>query len=135
MQNKDKKYSGEYIRYIQQIALMCDTVSLNTKINTEEGDETELGDFIQDTEPTPEELVAEQDKHDLIMRYLAKYLTPREEKVIRLRFGLDDGQPRTLEEVGEIYGITRERIRQVEAKAIRKLRCAFARNKIKRENL
>ena len=95
-------------------------VSLETPIGEEE--DSHLGDFIPDDDaPVP----AEAASQTLLKEQLAdvlKTLTPREEKVLRLRFGLDDGRPRTLEEVGKEFNVTRERIRQIEAKALRKLR-------------
>ena len=95
-------------------------VSLEPPIGEEE--DSHLGDFIPDEEaPVP----AEAASQTLLKEQLAdvlKTLTPREEKVLRLRFGLEDGRPRTLEEVGKEFNVTRERIRQIEAKALRKLR-------------
>ena len=95
-------------------------VSLETPIGEEE--DSHLGDFIPDEDaPVP----AEAASHTLLKEQLASVLgslTPREEKVLRLRFGLEDGRPRTLEEVGKEFNVTRERIRQIEAKALRKLR-------------
>jgi RNA polymerase primary sigma factor len=95
-------------------------VSLETPIGEEE--DSHLGDFIPDEDsPAP----AEAASYTLLKEQLndvLKTLTPREEEVLRLRFGLDDGRTRTLEEVGEKFQITRERIRQIEAKALRKLR-------------
>ena len=95
-------------------------VSLETPVGEEE--DTHLSDFIpDDSSPTPSEAVSFQ----LLKEQLDKLLhtlSPREEMVIKLRFGFDDGRPRTLEEVGSVFNITRERIRQIEAKALRKLR-------------
>ena len=95
-------------------------VSLETPIGEEE--DSHLGDFIPDDDaPAP----ADAASHTLLKEQLAEVLdtlTPREEKVLRLRYGLDDGKPRTLEEVGKEFNVTRERIRQIEAKALRKLR-------------
>ena len=71
--------------------------------------------------PTVEEIVVEEEMKQALNDVL-ETITPREEKVIRLRFGLDDGKERTLEQVGNVFGVTRERIRQIEAKALRKLR-------------
>ena len=106
------------VREILKIAQ--EPVSLETPIGEEE--DSHLGDFIPDDEaPVP----AEAASHALLKEQLAsvlKSLTPREEKVLRLRFGLEDGRPRTLEEVGKEFQVTRERIRQIEAKALRKLR-------------
>ena len=108
----------ERVREIMRIAQ--DPVSLETPIGEEE--DSHLGDFIPDEEaPVP----AEAASQTLLKEQLAdvlKTLTPREEKVLRLRFGLEDGRPRTLEEVGKEFNVTRERIRQIEAKALRKLR-------------
>ena len=106
------------VREIMKIAQ--EPVSLETPIGEEE--DSHLGDFIEDHDaPAPAEaasflLLKEQ------LEEVLQTLTPREEKVLRLRFGLDDGRARTLEEVGQNFGVTRERIRQIEAKALRKLR-------------
>jgi len=103
---------------IQKIAQ--DPVSLETPIGEEE--DSHLGDFIEDvTTTSPGEIVAQSMLKDQLLAVLAT-LTPREEKVLRLRFGIDDGRQRTLEEVGKEFNVTRERIRQIEAKALRKLR-------------
>lgn len=103
---------------IQKIAQ--DPVSLETPIGEE--DDSHLGDFIQDEDsPAPQDSAA----YTLLREQLEdvmKTLTPREAKVLKLRFGLDDGRTRTLEEVGKEFNVTRERIRQIEAKALRKLR-------------
>lgn len=97
-----------------------DPVSLETPIGEE--DDSHLGDFIKDEHNmSPEEFATNELLKDEISEVLLT-LTEREEKVIRLRFGLEDGKPRTLEEVGQMFGVTRERIRQIEAKALRKLR-------------
>lgn len=103
---------------IQKIAQ--DPVSLETPIGEEE--DSHLVDFIEDTKAAPPSDVAAQSMlREQLIQALHK-LTPREEKVIRLRYGLDDGKQRTLEEVGKEFNVTRERIRQIEAKALRKLR-------------
>lgn len=106
------------VREIMRVAQ--EPVSLETPIGEEE--DSHLGDFIPDDDaPVP----AEAASHTLLKEQLSdvlKSLTPREEKVLRLRFGLEDGRPRTLEEVGKEFQVTRERIRQIEAKALRKLR-------------
>ena len=110
--------SADKVREIMKIAQ--DPVSLETPIGEEE--DTHLGDFIQDDDsPAP----AEAASYALLREQLNEVLhtlTPREEHVLKLRFGLDDGRTRTLEEVGKEFNITRERIRQIEAKALRKLR-------------
>ena len=108
----------EKVRDIQKIAL--DPVSLETPIGEE--DDSHLGDFIEDKEAMSPDQYANnellKDEIDLVLRSL----TEREEKVLRLRFGLEDGRTRTLEEVGKEFDVTRERIRQIEAKALRKLK-------------
>ena len=106
------------IREIQRIAL--EPVSLETPIGEE--DDSHLGDFIEDKESeSPVDFTTRQLLKEKLYTIL-KDLNDREERVIRLRYGLDDHCPRTLEEVGKVFGVTRERIRQIEAKAIRKLK-------------
>ena len=97
-----------------------DPVSLETPIGEE--DDSHLGDFIRDERTMGPEEYATVEMLKEELKGVLSTLTEREEKVLRLRFGLDDGQCRTLEEVGQIFGVTRERIRQIEAKALRKLR-------------
>ncbi len=110
--------SPEKVREIQKIAL--DPVSLETPIGEE--DDSHLGDFLEDKNAqTPEQYANAQLLREEISAVL-KGLTDREEKVLRLRFGLEDGRSRTLEEVGKKFNVTRERIRQIEAKALRKLK-------------
>ena len=110
--------TAEKVREIMKIAQ--DPVSLETPIGEEE--DSHLGDFVEDNEsPAPSDSAS----YSLLREQLCNILhtlTPREEQVIKLRFGLEDGRPRTLEEVGRKFQITRERIRQIEAKALRKLR-------------
>ena len=115
------------VREIMRVAQ--EPVSLETPIGEEE--DSHLGDFIPDDDaPAP----AEAASHTLLKEQLSEVLgtlTPREEKVLRLRFGLEDGRSRTLEEVGKEFNVTRERIRQIEAKALRKLRHPSRSKKLK----
>ena len=108
----------EKVREIMRVAQ--EPVSLETPIGEEE--DSHLGDFIPDEDaPAPSDVAS----HTMLKEQLAEVLstlTPREEKVLRLRFGLEDGRSRTLEEVGKEFNVTRERIRQIEVKALRKLR-------------
>lgn len=114
----DNSLSPERIREIQRIAM--DPVSLETPIGEE--DDSHLGDFIEDKDDqSPLEYTTKSLLKDELYSVMHD-LTDREEKVLRLRYGLDDNHPRTLEEVGRVFNVTRERIRQIEAKAIRKLR-------------
>lgn len=114
-----REFSPARIREIQAIAM--EPVSLESPIGEE--DDSHLGDFVEDKEnETPTDFVRKSILHDQLRENMAEFLTPREEKVLRLRYGFDDDKPRTLEEVGKIFGVTRERIRQIEAKAIKKLR-------------
>ena len=115
---KEMGISEEKVREIIKIAQ--EPVSLETPIGEE--DDSHLGDFIPDDDaPAPAEAVASTLLKEQLMDVLNS-LTPREAKVLRLRYGLDDGKARTLEEVGKEFNVTRERIRQIEAKALRKLR-------------
>ncbi|MEH7096796.1 RNA polymerase sigma factor RpoD [Neobacillus vireti] len=115
---EDMDLTPDKVREILKIAQ--EPVSLETPIGEE--DDSHLGDFIEDQDATsPSEHAA----YELLKEQLEDVLdtlTDREENVLRLRFGLDDGRTRTLEEVGKVFGVTRERIRQIEAKALRKLR-------------
>ena len=114
----DGVFTPEKVREIQKIAL--DPVSLETPIGEE--DDSHLGDFIEDKDAmSPDEYATRQQLKDEIDSVL-QLLTERERKVLQFRFGLIDGRNRTLEEVGREFGVTRERIRQIEAKALRKLK-------------
>lgn len=131
-----RKYTS---KEIEQIMLLAQgVISLNMPITNDsemQDMDTELGDFIEDPSPTPEEEAMITNRREVITSYLQKYLSPREQRVIILRFGLENGRPMTLDDIGREYGVTRERVRQVEAKAIRKLRFQFAKNKITWENI
>lgn len=117
----------ERIREIQRTAQ--DPVSLETPIGEEE--DSHLGDFIEDTTAAQPAEKAEQSMVKEQLMQVLSTLTPREEKVIRMRYGLDDNRARTLEEVGQAFGVTRERIRQIEAKALRKLRHPKRKDKLR----
>ncbi len=124
---KEMGITEEKVREIIKIAQ--EPVSLETPIGEEE--DSHLGDFIPDDDaPAPAEVVAGTLLKEQLMDVLDT-LTTREEKVLRLRFGLDDGKARTLEEVGREFAVTRERIRQIEAKALRKLRHPSRSKKLK----
>ena len=117
----------ERVREIMKVSQ--EPVSLETPIGEEE--DSHLGDFIQDDQvAVPEDAATFTMLHEQLMEVLDT-LTEREQKVLRLRFGLDDGRPRTLEEVGREFNVTRERIRQIEAKALRKLRHPSRSKKLK----
>ncbi len=128
-QDKGRKPTEEEIADAMEISLTKlreivkvaqEPVSLETPVGKEE--DSKLGDFIEDREAeTPASSVTQELLRDDIIEVMAG-LSPRERDVLRLRFGLDDGRQRTLEEVGQLFGVTRERIRQIEAKALRKLR-------------
>ena len=124
---EDMEIPVEKVLEIQKIAQ--DPVSLETPIGEE--DDSHLGDFIQDDDsPSPQDAAS----YTMLKEQLEdvmKTLTPREARVLRLRFGLDDGKARTLEEVGKQFNVTRERIRQIEAKALRKLRHPSRSKKLK----
>ena len=124
---KELDMSVERVREIMRIAQ--DPVSLETPIGEEE--DSHLGDFIQDDNvPVPAEAAASTLLKEQLVEVLGT-LTDREQKVLRLRFGMDDGRARTLEEVGKEFNVTRERIRQIEAKALRKLRHPSRSRKLK----
>ena len=121
---------GLPVERVSEIMKMSqEPVSLETPIGEEE--DSHLGDFIQDDNVlVPQDAAAFTLLHEQLMEVLLT-LTEREQKVLRLRFGLDDGRPRTLEEVGKQFNVTRERIRQIEAKALRKLRHPSRSKKLK----
>jgi RNA polymerase primary sigma factor len=106
------------VRWMQRVAM--NPVSLETPVSEDE--ETELGMLVEDeSSPSPSQVVYQQMLKERIEEVLST-LSPREARVLRMRFGLDDDRPYTLEEVGRKFGLTRERIRQIEGKALRRLR-------------
>mgnify|MGYP000628787957 CR=1 FL=1 len=124
---KEMDMPVERVREILKISQ--EPVSLETPIGEEE--DSHLGDFIQDDNvPVPAEAAASTLLKEQLVEVLGT-LTDREQKVLRLRFGMDDGRARTLEEVGKEFNVTRERIRQIEAKALRKLRHPSRSRKLK----
>ena len=125
--SKEMEMPVEKVLEIQKIAQ--DPVSLETPIGEE--NDSHLGDFIKDDDsPSPQDVASYTMLREQLEEVM-KTLTPREAKVLRLRFGLDDGKARTLEEVGKQFNVTRERIRQIEAKALRKLRHPSRSKKLK----
>lgn len=120
MQNK--KWTVEEIEQLLALTRTLDVISLNKKINDDDSfSSTELGELLIDDSKGPQEIVEERETKQTLINYVNK-LEPRQCVIIKLRFGLEDGNPKTLEEVAKIYGVTRERIRQIEQKGLRKLR-------------
>lgn len=113
------KYTADEIRQIQKYIVMMDIVSLSAPVGDEK--ENELGEFILDEGPSVQERIEEDDRRDLLLQVVHECLSPREEKVIIELYGLESRERKTLQQVGEMFGVTRERIRQIEGKALRKL--------------
>ncbi|MDO8635430.1 MAG: sigma-70 family RNA polymerase sigma factor, partial [Dehalococcoidia bacterium] len=125
--SRDMEISTEKVREVLKISK--EPTSLDTPVGDEEV--SHLGDFLEDrTAPAPVEVASYQLLKEQIEETLGS-LNEREAKVLKLRFGLEDGRARTLEEVGKEFGVTRERIRQIEAKALRKLRHPSRSRKLK----
>jgi RNA polymerase primary sigma factor len=128
-------------RDIEQLLLLksqCDIISLNSIVvdrSDGQNTESELGDYIPDPNPTPEEETVMTQRRETIERYLNRCLSAREYLVVAKRFGLDDDRSKTLEEIGDELGLSRERVRQIEARALRKLRNMFMKNNITWENI
>ena len=133
--SKKTTYTEADIGYIQM--LMQDTVSLSTPVgNEEDGDgESELEDFIPDEVTNLMKEAEDEDTKRTLNKYLDKWLKPREIIVIKLRYGLVDGIPRSLAEIGREFNLTRERIRQIEEKALDRLRKRFEVKNIKKEDI
>ena len=107
------------IHHIRKISQ--DTVSLETSVGDDDDKDSTLGDFIEDTKTVPPDKIASLQLLRDHVRIAIEKLTPREQKILQMRFGLMDGIAHTLEEVGQEFGVTRERIRQIEAKALEKI--------------
>jgi RNA polymerase primary sigma factor len=124
-----KEMQIEVPKALEIMKISQEPTSLQTKIGDDE--DSVLGDFVQDTsQPTPYDATSKVLLREQLEEVLAT-LNDREKKVLIMRFGLEDGKPRTLEEVGKAFGVTRERIRQIEAKAIRKLKHPSRAKKLK----
>lgn len=123
---------------IEQIMILSqDVISLNAPVSNKDDpseQNMEFGDFLEDESYRIDDELLAESRRNILAQYLNKYLTERERDVIVDRFGLDDGHPKTLEEIACKSGITLERIRQIEAKALRKLRIRFITNNIKLED-
>jgi RNA polymerase primary sigma factor len=116
------KWTVDYVKKIQQLAYETDIVSLNSTIKTEDHDDCELGDFVIDKRNFFEEL-DDTFNRESILSLIHQLNDPRMERILILRYGLDGSDMyRTLDEIGEMYGVTRERIRQIEDKALLRLR-------------
>lgn len=123
MSETNKRWTEQDVLKLLSLINIMDTVSLDAEIPMEDNHDgsCHIGDVIKDTGPTPDEIIELEDRKRRIEKYLDK-LSPREQMVIRMRYGLDDGIVKTLDEIGQHYGVTRERIRQVEFKALKKLK-------------
>jgi RNA polymerase primary sigma factor len=128
-----KVLTGKDIERILIIAQ--DVVSLNTPVSSDPDCEGELFDYLEDPSPTPEEAMILAGRKEYLLDIIQRYLKPREAQIIILRFGLESDNPMTLREVGEELGITRERVRQLEERALRRLRVYFAKNNLTTEDI
>lgn len=121
----ESKWTVEKVEKIQKIMLMCNPASLDQPIGNLDLDKgldfTTLSEMIEDTAPSPEDIAIQNESKKLLLEIIDKCLGPREAKIILLRFGFE-GEPKTLDEIGQIFNVTRERIRQVEAKGLMKIR-------------
>lgn len=121
-----KQWTEEEVVRILQLAKQLDVTSLNQTIDRkgvakDAEVNVELGDLIEYRGPSPDEIAEENELREILIKAV-RQLEPRQAKIINLRFGLETGKPLTLDEVGTIYGVTRERIRQVETRALKRLR-------------
>lgn len=134
----ERIYTPQDVEQLLLLKSQCDIISLNSIVvdrSDGQNTESELGDYIPDPNPTPEEETVMTQRRETIERYLNRCLSAREYLVVAKRFGLDDDRSKTLEEIGDELGLSRERVRQIEARAIRKLRNMFMKNNITWENI
>lgn len=137
-ENKERNTTNKIwtAKEVERILLIAqDVLSLDMPVSNEEGEGTILADVIPDDSPSPEDNLLIDDRKKLLETYITKYLTPREKEIITMRYGLDSGEPMTLAEIGDKIHLTRERVRQLEERIVRKLRYRFVRDKIKWEDL
>lgn len=126
---KEEVWTAEKVEKI--LVLAQDVISLNTPIRSgDDDDETDLSYYVEDPAPNPEELLLHAGRKEELIAFMNKYLRPREVRVLLLRYGFETERPMSLQEVGDVFGVTRERVRQIEFKALRKLRYACIRNEI-----
>lgn len=120
------------VEEIQRLIALSNIASLDAPIGNSYENilDATLGDLIEDTAPSPEELAIKGENKNYLLKVIELALSPREVTVIKMRFGFNDGFPMTLEEVGSHFGITRERIRQIEAKALMKIRRYMKRHEL-----
>lgn len=128
---KEKVWTAKEVEKV--LLLAQDVISLNMLVNDEDGKDTEIGAFIEDPSPGPEDLLLQEDERNVIYSCMKKVLKPREATIIRKRFGFEDNTPKTLEEIGAEMNLTRERVRQIEHRALRKLRIALYRAQIRED--
>ena len=126
-----KEYTEKDVLYIQQLMRMNDILSLDAPVTGSDGEVGgTLQDFVQDTENDLVEQAIDKNRIEVIDKILNECLSPREIRVIQERFGLLDGIPKSLEEIGHTFGVTRERVRQIERQVLVKLRKYMRRNNI-----
>lgn len=120
---------GKYVEYLQMLSQ--DVLSLNAKVGDTADGEIEFGDLIECEELGPDEIVINKIRQETLSKIMKETLSPRERKVMFMRFGFETGSIMTLEEIGEKYHVTRERIRQIESHALLRLKKAFKKLNIK----